>query len=1185
MFPSQASCLPITALLPLQCNGRGFLLVGQGPWLCLYDEQGVQNVCAQIFEAQPIHGIEVIPAQAPQSEPHQVAIVVWGGRWVRHGVLGVGSIDPHAAPSKLGFIPEPIFDAQDWVLKVVPSHDNAPSSSRSSTTNVFMLTAHNTLLEVDLRNPVDSACESYEIVSKVQGPQSFLYAGDIKVVEMNHIIIASGTVFGEVVTWTCQRSDSSVTWSAVPRYRYHGHRGSIFGVAISPPLSLEGNLTRLMASCSDDRTIRVWDIGDCNRSTGLSNSDSLPITTGFGNAENAQNSKNLLLAASWGHASRIWNIMFDIRQHFPGQDDVFVLSRGEDATCQLWSLKKRIDFHQDELFSLQPVVQDRHHNGKNIWSFAQTRIGSSMRVCTGGADGQVILRNMGGDQSAFLHTSSPFKNITGSTKALKQYSLLTQEECLATTDSGELFMLAAKGTGDTLSWTKILDPDSRMSVVTRHLRRSNVILLGMQNGSLGILQLSDHQVVPVSDSLPGAISSIDIAYQPMSNEGSPTCMIACLANRQAFVLWLQWISPLKIKIVSLNLPDTFTVTACCYDPGAEVLLLGSRAGALAVYAELTPDGTAANIPVCFRHIHGEDSMTSIKILKTRYEAGLEKTIHILTTGRDGYYAVHCLSWDLSSGVSQPRLSTLHRSSPSFGPNVEGSYFTSNDSLSGTKTSDLILYGFRSTSFVVWNETQQSTLLSVECGGSHRSWSYIDSNNQSDNEVLETADQMSRIPDSVRTFVWTKAGNVNWTSVQGSPHKSIVKGGHGREIKAVAGYSRVSGSGSRALPLVATGAEDTNIQLFALSVGQSEASGNTAFQSLAVLKGHTTGLQHLNFSSSGAYLFSSAGCEEFYVWKLMYDVPYIGVGVVLQDQMPKEADDSDARIMSFDQKDISISDHLSTGAHHEVAFLMTLAYSNGKVKIVKYTPTLERGKGSFEMLREILYGSFCLMQASLLSPDTFTSPALLLDSHVLSAGTNGFLNTSPVLLDGIGHIQPTIEANRVHQSSILSMDTVFLGGDSWLAATGGDDNALGLTVISRTSGTQGPSANVARSLCIPKAHAAALTALKITGLKSTAAGLTLQVISVGNDQRLKVWGVEVSSDFLAHSENKLMDGLKVKKLHAEWTAVADVSAIELVEEPEREDLDGHGHGIPAPNRCRVMIVGVGMQLLDVGLDLT
>lgn len=1184
MFPSQASCLPITALLPLQCNGKGFLLVGQGPWLCVYDESGVQNVCAQIFEAQPIHGIEVIPGQAPQSVPHQVTIVVWGGRWVRHGVLGVRSSEPHAAPSKPSFIPEPIFDAQDWVLKVVPFHDNAPSSSRPSMTNIFVLTAHNTLLEVNLRNPVDSARESYEIVSKVQGPQSFLYAGDIKVVETNHIIIASGTVFGEVVTWTCQRLDSSATWSAVPRYRYHGHRGSIFGVAISPPLSFDGNLTRLMASCSDDRTIRIWDIGDCDRSTGLGNSDSLPITTGFGNAEDAENSRNLLLAASWGHASRIWNIMFDIPQRVPGQDDVFVLSRGEDATCQLWSLKKRADPHQDELFSLRPVMQDRHHNGKNIWSFAQTRTGSSIRVCTGGADGQVILRDMGDDQNEFLHTFSPFRNITGSTKALKQYSLLTQEACLATTDSGEIFMLVAKGVGDTLSWTKILDPDSRMSVVTRHLRRRNLVLLGMQNGSLAILQLSDHQVVPVSSSLPGAISSIDIAYQPKPNEGSPTCMISCLANRKAFVLWLQSISPPKIKVVSLNLPDTFTVTACCYDPEAEVLLLGSRAGALAFYSEVTPDGTSANIPICFRHIHGEDSMTSIKILKTGSKAGLERTIHILTTGRDGYYAVHCVSWDSSSVASQPHISTLHRSSPPFGPNIEGSYFTSNGSLSGTQTSDLILYGFRSTSFVVWNETQQSTLLSVECGGSHRSWSYIDSNNQMDHETLETADQTSMIPDSVRTFVWTKAGNVNWTSVEGSPHKSIVKGGHGREIKAVAGYSRVSGSAPGALPIVATGAEDTNIQLFAVSIGQSETSGNTAFQSLAVLKGHTTGLQHLDFSSSGTYLFSSAGCEEFYVWKLMYDVPYIGVGVVLQDQMPKEADDSDARIMSFDQKDISISDDLSTGAHHEVAFLMTLAYSNGKVKIVKYTPALQRGKGSFEMLREILYGSFCLMQASLLSPETITSPALLLDSHILSAGTNGFLNTSPVLLDDIRHVQPVIEAHRIHQSSILSMDIVSLSQDSWLAATGGDDNALGLTVISRTSGTQGPSATVARSLCIPKAHAAALTALKITGLRSTAAGLTLQVISVGNDQRLKVWGVEVSTDFLAHSEDKLMDGLKVKKLHAEWTAVADVSAIELVEGPEREDLDGHEHRISAVNRRRVMIVGVGMQLLDVGLDL-
>lgn len=1181
MLSPQASCLPITALQALQCDQKIFLLVGQGPWLRIYDQAGIQNVCEPVFEAQPIQGFEVIPEQPPQTVSHRFKVIIWGGRWVRYGVLSIGSNEPEPSLSKPTLNLKSKFDAQDWVLKVASFHLDEPRSSLTSTTTTFMLTSHNTLLEVSLRDLIDSELQSYNAISKVQGPQSFLYSGDIKVVEANHLIIASGTVFGEIITWTCQRATPSAPWLPVARRRYNGHRGSIFGVAISQPLTMNGNLTRLMASCSDDRTIRIWDISDCDQASTLIKSNSLPVRTGFGNTGDCE---NLQLAATWGHTSRIWNIVFDIKQTTAGKDEVFIISRGEDATCQLWTLQMGIE--ADQLFVLQPVTQDRHHNGKNIWSLAQIRIQSSLRVYTGGADGQLVLRTVGNGETFFMRTSKSFKDITGSATALRHYTLLTHEDCLATTDYGELFLLSSRGLTGPLSWIKILDSDPKMSVITCHLRRRNLVLLGRQNGSLAILQLSDYRLIPISPSLQGAISWIDVIYQPGPAEGLATCMLACLVNRQAFILWLPATAPSKIEIVSLKLPETFTVTASCYDPAASALILGSRAGALALYLDVTQGSKPTVDPFCFRHVHGENCITSIKILRTEYEPepSFNRTIHILTTGRDGCYAIHCIKWDFATGVYQPQFSTLHLSSPPFGPNVEGSYFTSNRNLSGTKTLDLVLYGFRSTSFVVWNETQQSTIFSVDCGGSHRSWSYTDSNDQTGSEALQTTDETSVLQEAVRTFAWTKAGNFNRHTVQGSNHTSIIKGGHGREIKAVAGCSRLYRCNSRNLPIVATGAEDTNIQLFALSTGQRKASSDTVFMSLAVLKGHTTGLQHLHFSSSGRYLFSSAGCEEFYVWKLTFEVPCIGVGVVLQDQLRKDDEDSDARIMSFDLKDIS--DEPSVGARHEIAFLITLAYSNGKAKIIKYTPAPERKQGRFETMREIPYGSFCLMQAFLLSHHTQTDTGFM-KSNILSAGTNGILNISTFNLDDARNAQPSIEVHRVHQSSILSMDAVSLGQSSWLAATGGDDNGLGLTVISRATIPPAPSEFVKRSLCIPKAHAAALTALKIVTAKRTTKGFNVTVITVGNDQRIKVWEVEVSDSFLDGSKNELLDGFEVKKLRTAWTAVADVSAVELVEDPEQTELHGyehgHGHQMIAPKKSRIMIVGVGMELLDVDLN--
>lgn len=1175
MLSPEASRLPVTALHVLQCDLKVFILVGQGPWLRVYDQAGTQNVNELIFEAQPIQGIEVISEHAPRTLSLRFNIVVWGGRWVRYGALNIGSSMDQPSLSKPTVFFNPKFDAQDWVLKVGILQGNALSSSQASATSTFMLTSHNTLLEVSLKELVDSGQTSHDAVLKIQGPQSFLYSGDIKIVNANHIIIASGTVFGEIITWTCQRANLSTPWVSITRHRYSGHRGSIFGVNISQELALNGNFTRLMASCSDDRTIRVWDISDCDQSTPFLDSKSLPVLTGFGNTGHRE---DLQLAATWGHASRIWDIIFDIRQTVSGQDEVFLLSRGEDASCQLWSLKIGIDAQANQPFVLAPLMQDRHHNGKNIWSFAQIRIESSMRVYTGGADGQLVLRTVSDAETASLHTSKSFKEITSSGRALRLYTLLTHEECLATTEYGELFLLSTKGGPNPLNWSKILDSNFKMSMITCHLRRRKLVILGRQNGSLAILQLSDYQLIPLSTLLHGAISWIHAVHQPDPAEGLPTCMIACLANRQAFILWLPETAPSEIEAAPLTLPETFTITASCYEPVTKVLVLGSRTGALALYFDISKSSELAASSSCFRRVHGEDCITSIKILGTKYEAetGVNGTIHILTTGRDGCYAVHRINWDSATGVNQPHFSTLHLSSPLFGPNIEGSYFTSNGIGPDTKAIDLILYGFRSTSFVVWNETQQCTLFSVDCGGSHRTWSYSDSSNRA--ESKETTDQGPALREVVRTFVWTQAGNFNWRTLRGSNHSFIVKGGHGREIKAIAGCSGLYQCKSQNLPIVATGAEDTNIQLFALSAGQLKR--NTVFQSLSVLKGHTAGLQHLSFSPSGRYLFSSAGCEEFYVWKLTFDVPCIDVGVVLQDQMPKEDEDSDARIMSFDLKDIS--DESPAGAHHETAYLIAIAYSNGKAKIVRYTPASKRRQGRFETLREIQYGSFCLMQVSFLSSHVRTSPGRF-DSHTLAAGTNGFLNISTFNLADSRQVQAPIEVHRVHQSSILSMDTVSLAHGSWLTATGGDDNSLGLTIISRPATSLAPNATATRSLCIPNAHAAALTALKIASVKRTAGQFNLRIISVGNDQRVKVWEAEVSDYFLDDTKDKLMDGFKMKKRGAAWTSVADVSAIELVEGPEEEVLHENGHQILFTKKCRIMIVGVGMELLDVDLD--
>lgn len=67
------------------------------------------------------------------------------------------------------------------------------------------------------------------------------------------LVLASGTVFNQVHIW--KLNDRDEQGDGVVQSRFIGHEGVIFGVRFSPDGSM-------LASVSDDRTIRVWSVND-----------------------------------------------------------------------------------------------------------------------------------------------------------------------------------------------------------------------------------------------------------------------------------------------------------------------------------------------------------------------------------------------------------------------------------------------------------------------------------------------------------------------------------------------------------------------------------------------------------------------------------------------------------------------------------------------------------------------------------------------------------------------------------------------------------------------------------------------------------------------------------------------------------------------------------------------------------
>lgn len=159
-------------------------------------------------------------------------------------------------------------------------------------------------------------------------------------------------------------------------------QGAVFSATFS-------DCAHYLATCSDDRTIRVWDLSR--------------LGPNFDPSSPSDSSALLVIAPSsaphqtlWGHEGRVWRTFFldsdsDSDSEEAGSDpdsnvpsSPALVSVGEDATCRLWRGGEVIKTWRDG------------HDGRSIWSVAVARLEGDeptsperRYVLTGGADGAV----------------------------------------------------------------------------------------------------------------------------------------------------------------------------------------------------------------------------------------------------------------------------------------------------------------------------------------------------------------------------------------------------------------------------------------------------------------------------------------------------------------------------------------------------------------------------------------------------------------------------------------------------------------------------------------------------------------------------------------------------------------------------------------------------------------------------
>jgi WD40 repeat protein len=1127
-----------------------------------------------------VHGISVYS----ESYDDVIKLVIWGGCLVRALEINSSSNKDHQN-LHLDFFLSAVAKSPDWILDLAPRFSSLEDEVDSQQGVCVAVTAHNALVQVAIHRQNEAldaqryvihkfpaphiilakavfSVFSLSITELTSGSRSILYSAHVFWESQNCVLVAAGTAFGEIMYWSWNNDSETGATSCIHRV-FLGHEGSIFGVRISKQLPTDccQSLRRIIASCSDDRTIRIWDVSDVaiyDRPTAPSDQNSASERTrhtGFSNAavDPSSFASSQCLAIGWGHTSRVWDVQF--LESTPCEGALLLVSAGEDAFSRTWKLSP--DKTEGTMLPYKLIQQDSaaHHSGKNIWanSISGEPVGRQQIVC-GAADSKITAHPLVGisekegenrvreytvpDILSLAQTttqetdlSTPQDSHKSSKKAefFRSYCFLDSESFLLTTNSGKIFIATLQfqsghhGPGG-LSQATLIDQRSDLSgySVCTGETTAYVAFVAGSTGTVYMYNKSSNRLTNIGfvDAKIGEMFATSVLQADGSNVVA--LLVTLVGREEARLIYVDPTvegnaSITQTFIVPLSeLPSGSMITSMALTTTTQggFVHLGFRKGSIAVYSVSagTSNNSRASLVASKEKVHGDETVTALHWTAT---AQYDFVGYLISVGRDGCLAVHLA--DLQSNT----LELVHNLTLPIGPNIEGIYFN---------RGHLLVHGFSSKRWVLYDVTIEDEIMGVETGGAHRSWAF----------------QLNPESPSGGTLVWTRASSMHIRSQRGPNHSVIRSGGHGREIKAVAVAQGPCGQ------LIATGAEDTDIKIFEYIDGELHCT--------RTLRRHTTGIQHLQWSADGNYLFSSGGCEEFYIWRIRPLPSGMGIGIVYEFAYTPESEHADLRIMSFDVQE--------TGTGYDIA--MVFSDSSIKVKslgeiFAAYSTDMRNQVYQYRPLSEIkwqpfaqgLYFTSCLTQCLFLS-----------NGKLLTAGTDGHTAVWSLACDGT---QPAKDSQistlawqlpiRIHQSASKAMDSCRLDRSTKLIVSGGDDGSMTILLTSTSSSL--PTYQAAPVL-LQRTHASAVTACAILTHKTR----TL-VATSGNDQWLRLWEIDIR-DNQENDATKHKKRIDIRRLGKIKTNVADVSSMALLTWDDGGD-------------ARVVICGVGMEVVRVRWD--
>ncbi|CAN7992942.1 unnamed protein product, partial [Ixodes hexagonus] len=855
-----------------------------------------------------------------------------------------------------------------------------------------------------------------------------LYAGHFVGSTWDTLVVAVGTVFKEVILWAPSQCLEQAP--AHVMHRLCGHQGVIFSVSFNVP-------RRLLCSTSDDRSLRVYRFHE-HPSFGQ---------VGMGDLTVEQLSKGWFSSTHvlYGHESRVWR---------GAVLNSCYISVGEDSSICFWGTVGNL------------ITKKTAPGGGSIWCLAVNE--NETLAVTGSSGSAICLWHISDVLGQALKTTWIDAFSAGSDFPRS----LALVDC-----SGTMSVVVATNEGRLLRWILGGSELVKEALLERDYLASYSVLASVSpTRQLGEIRWSGHTVIH--------LCNVCRALRLYSEDGihiSTTSLFFhfskfCKESKKNTLHWhprigSQILTQLSDDAPSSNEPGSVEPIGSCLLPKGKqrwaaaaihvppCLFVGDRSGS--IHSFLLDDDQDTVEPFrSFYGIHGCNGVTDMKYTDDT----------LVTSGRDGRLLLFCAK---NQELRLLRTFWWSTSLEWIGQMV-------------VEGKDLLLCGYHMNNFVVWNTVQQRAVLTVDCGGGHRSWDFA---------VTSSLEAV---------FACLKTGKlmVHRSSLKNMLKHSCIRAPlHRKKISAICHLGTEESSPGVSQACIATAGEDNIITLSQVSHEKSSVSQKV----MARLYGHISSVKALaackasHLEPNERLLASVGGRAQMILWKVQVSKRCKIASEELLDHRLWSLDKGcQRRVKSFPAKD-PLARYMDVCIWEQEPFefrIVTVA-SDTHLRVFGYL-----WKGELSLLVSVPVGEHCLFKV--LRTPLGADPKC---SLLLTAGNDGALWFWH--LQGADQKESSTECTMVetfpcHQSGINALD-VLVQGNMLMVVSGGDDNSL---MVMNVVVTEEGTVSKLNEVVVANAHDAQITG----ALFVDADGKWL--ISAGVDQRLRFW-LRSSCSMLEH----------------------------------------------------------------------